>query len=53
MSDDDVLQAKAVQMVNAYGKYFPPPAQMFFGELANFLNWYKLKEVLQCKYGIK
>ncbi|HEX8611948.1 MAG TPA: hypothetical protein VF800_11735 [Telluria sp.] len=46
MSEDDELQAQAVALVKQYGFFLPKPAKMFFGKLADFLNWYKLKEVL-------
>lgn len=45
--ESDRLQAMACALVNQYGFFLPKPAKEFFGELADFLKWDKLKKGLK------
>lgn len=40
------LELRAVSMIKQYGFFLPKPAKDFFRELADFLNWQKLKKEL-------
>lgn len=40
---DSALEAKACALMRQYGLLLPRPAKDFFRELANHLNWEKLK----------
>jgi hypothetical protein len=43
---DAALEAKACALMKQYGFFLPGPAKDFFRELADFLNWTKLKGIL-------
>lgn len=40
------LEIKAVALMKQYGFFLPKPAKEFFRELADFLQWEKLKKEL-------